>query len=232
MVCKSCNNKIPSNIDICPECGAFIRSRVNNLEIWKTMINLFAEPKNTLEQIVYAKRKSGILFLFFILTLIFSFFNFLAINYLASESGGIISFFLTIEKTFSNSFISILAVLVLIRFLFMTFGYVSRSKDLLAVISYSFVPFIFSSIFLFPIEIGLFGEFWFTFHPFPWIIKPFPAYFLISIHGLMLLWSVMLLFLGMLKIFKFKIVSFSATILILFVIIFAQYLTVRGFSLF
>jgi hypothetical protein len=90
---------------------------------------------------------------------------------------------------------------VISKLLFSFLGYKSRIKDLLAVSVFAFVPFVLSIFLLLPVELGLFGEFWFTFHPFPWVIKSFPAYFLLSIHGLMLLWSFILLFIGLKRIY-------------------------------
>jgi hypothetical protein len=55
--------------------------------------------------------------------------------------------------------------------------------------SFAFTPQILGLIILTPVEFALFGEYWFTFNPSPFIIKPIAAYTLIGIEGIMCLWS-------------------------------------------
>jgi hypothetical protein len=95
-----------------------------------------------------------------------------------------------------------------------------RIKDLIAVSVFAFVPFVLSIFLLLPVEVGLFGEFWFTFHPFPWVIKSFPAYFLLFIHGLMLAWSLFLFFIGVKRIYGNSAIALSSWLLFIALLIF------------
>lgn len=68
-------------------------------------------------------------------------------------------------------------------------GLENRLKDNLTVYSYSFVPLILVLCVLTPVEFALFGSYWFTFNPSPFLMKPASALVLIGIEGLFLLWG-------------------------------------------
>ncbi len=226
IVCDSCKNRIPAYVDTCPECGAFVRNRINNLNIWKTILNLFDSPVKTMTKIIYAKRKSGIFLIAFTFVLTLAFYDFAASNFLRNESSGIEGFLKIFESAIINYTITILSVSMFVKFIFYPLGYKARFKDIAAVSIFAFVPVILTSFFLFPIEVGLFGEYWFTFHPYPWVIKSFPAYLLLSIHGIMLLWSLALLFIGMKKIFRNNLISFAGFLCISAAIFYGQFIVV------
>ncbi len=227
IACASCESKIPAYVDTCPECGAFVRNRVNNLNIWKTILGLFDSPVNTTTQIVFAKRKSGIVFIAFAFVLVLSFYDLVFHNFISNTVGGIAAYGSILRKSLFFYFLSISIAALLTKFLFLPLGYKVRVKDIFAILIYSFSPIILTTFFLFPIEIGLFGEFWFSFHPFPWVIKPFPAYMLISIHGIMLFWSFILLFIGMKKIMKNISAAFISSVFLLSLLFAGQYFSIN-----
>ena len=211
--CNSCNKEIPNYLDTCPYCGAFIRSRRNNLNIWITIFNLFAEPVVTMKDIIFVKRKSGMFILFLFTILGLSLLNFIYLNFQAQINLGVHAFLTSFWLTFKEMIFLMFSYSILSKFLLGLIGFKARIKDLWAVSVYSFVPFILSLFLLLPIEIGLFGEFWFTFHPYPWIIKSFPAYFLLFVHGLMLTWSLILFYIGLKSIYMNFLIALTSWLL-------------------
>ncbi|MDZ7763036.1 MAG: hypothetical protein U5K00_01230 [Melioribacteraceae bacterium] len=76
------------------------------------------------------------------------------------------------------------------------FGIENRFKDNYAILNYSFIPLLMSLLILSPVHYALFGQYWFTYNPPPYVVKPVPAYILLFIEGLMLFWSFLLLVFG------------------------------------
>jgi len=218
--CSSCNQNIPNYLDTCPNCGAFIRSRRNNLNIWLTIFNLFPEPVKTMEDIIFVKRKSGIFILFLVTVVGLSLLNFIYLNAQVQENAGVHAYSVSLWLTLKELTLLLIFYSVTSKLFFGFLGYKSRIKDLIAVSVFAFVPFVLSIFLLLPVEVGLFGEFWFTFHPFPWVIKSFPAYFLLFIHGLMLAWSLFLFFIGVKRIYGNSAIALSSWLLFIALLIF------------
>jgi hypothetical protein len=53
-----------------------------------------------------------------------------------------------------------------------------------------------SLVVLSPVHYALFGPYWFTYNPPPYIVKEGPAYILLFIEALLILWSLMMLIWG------------------------------------
>ncbi len=219
--CPNCSEKNPIYAEVCSNCGAFIRDRINTIDIWKTIWSLFVEPNRTIRDIIFTRKKNGIwailpIFTWALFSWISIFFNF--INYQTELTDNYLKFY---GSVLGIMLFSILIWAIASKHLLLKFNYYTRIKDNLALIIYSFTPWILSFFLLLLVKLGLFGEFWFTFNPLPWNIKPFPAYFILSFEGLFLLWSMVLFFRSQLFLLKSKLWAVLINLFFYLIIVFS-----------
>jgi hypothetical protein len=192
IVCKNCKSENPFYELICQSCKSYLRERVYNIDLWHTIYLLIESPSKAFRLIVNSEHK-----------------NFLtAIMLLVSGKVLLNGIFLKIfilkgEAEFPNYFLDfllVIAFLVVIVLLFSAIlkiiteksGIITRYADNFSILTYSFIPYIFSFIILFPIELILFGGYLFSYAPSPFQIKETLSYVLLAFEGLIILWSIFL----------------------------------------
>jgi hypothetical protein len=192
LVCKSCNTENPLYAYTCKECNAFLRSKISNIDFWEIISLLLESPVIAAEKIIQSDHKNYVIVLSIIAGLkisingwvinnALSLSNILSKNILLSVILGLCSFLIGII------FISLLAIFIS-RSLYIQ----TRFKDFYSIYIYSFVPIIALFFVLTPVQIALFGTYWFTFNPSPFIIKNLPSYVIVVIEGLFFFWSFIL----------------------------------------
>jgi hypothetical protein len=192
IICQSCSTANPSFEYICKKCNSFIRSRVYNIDLWKIIGLLVEKPKQAFEDIVYSEHKNFITFI---------------ILFVAAKLLVDIRFIsmLTVGEyqTTTKLFFTYLIVLGIISAFLLLYSFIlkfvlrasdieTRFRDNLAVLIYSFIPHIFGIIFLFVLEVVVFGEYLFSVNPTPFIVKGLIAYLFLGAEVLIILWSVFL----------------------------------------
>ncbi len=196
-ICDNCGEENPLYLRICKKCNHSTREKVVNINLWETIYELLHAPTKTLKNIIYSEHKNFITFILFLLGIKI---YLISIIFQTSFGKAVID---SNNKSLNLAVISVFYVLVLLLFSFILkiilkrFGILTRFKDNLSIIVYSFLPFLIASLILIPIEYGIFGEYWFTFNPSPFIIKPTSAYLLYGIELIMFVWSLLILFKGM-----------------------------------
>ncbi|MFA3781918.1 YIP1 family protein [Melioribacteraceae bacterium 4301-Me] len=191
--CINCKEENPLYRLTCLKCNSFLRSRIYNINLFQTIAELFESPVSTFKNIIYSDHKNFIIWLTILMSIKFALISFQVKNIFTEGK-------YSITVLFTSSFSSLLifaAFLILIALLITILNYVlglkTRFKDNYSIYIYSFVPQIISLIILFPVEIALYREYWFTFNPSPFVIKPTVTYFLFAIEGIMIAWSLLLL---------------------------------------
>ncbi|NWF90764.1 MAG: hypothetical protein HXY50_15060 [Ignavibacteriaceae bacterium] len=189
--CPSCRTANPFYQLNCTNCKAYLRERVYNLDLWKLLEILIENPIKAFTRIIYSEQKN------FIISIIL----------LVSIKLFIVSIFFSLLKQESSitislipNYLTILLItlfdLVLTTFLLKVstnkLKIQTRFADVLSVLSYSLIPNIFGVIILFPLELIFFGGYLFSNNPSPFIINPFPAYTLLTLELLLILWSIFL----------------------------------------
>lgn len=187
--CGSCSHENPFYLLNCEKCNAFLRPRNPNINLWETIWQLFDMPVKTSENIIHAEHKNFLIPFLLIIAFKFSLVSMMVSNFLIYQSG------YTITKN-GNFLSGGLAVIILIAVVSFVITYINqfigiknRFIDNLSIYTYAFTPQLLCLVILTPVEFALFGEFWFTFNPSPFLIKPLAAYMLISIEGIMFLWT-------------------------------------------
>ncbi|MEW6508408.1 MAG: hypothetical protein AB1432_11745 [Bacteroidota bacterium] len=189
LVCKNCTADNPLFAYTCKKCYAFLRAKIPNIDFWNILALLLESPVRATENIIQSDHKNYIITLSIILgikisinawvinnALLLS--NTIANNFVISIVIGLCGFLLGI------AFVSLLAVYTA-KFL----NIQTRFKDFFSIYIYSFIPVVVLFVFITPIQIALFGTYWFTFNPSPFIIKNIPSYIITVIEGVFFLWS-------------------------------------------
>ena len=187
--CDNCGNENPIYQLTCSQCKSYLRARIVNLDFWDTLWKMLYSPVNTAKDIIQAENKNYIATCAFIALIKFS-----LISYMLMNATGISG---ETNHTFLNGFLSggipflvtVVLFSLLITFLNSKLGVKGRIKDAISVYFFSFTPVILALLILAPIQIALFGEYWFTFNPSPFIMKPQAALVIFLIELLMYLWS-------------------------------------------
>lgn len=195
-ICPNCGAENPIYKYSCVNCKAFLRTRVVNIDLWHTISSIIESPVNTFTKIIEAEHKNFLIFLnsligikFFLIAIILSSFN--EINSVKTDY-----FFLNLLIMIGVSFILLILIAYLLTKLNSVFGLDNRFRDNYAIIVYSFIPLLMSLVLLSPVHYALFGPYWFTYNPPPYIIKEVPAYILLFIEALLILWSLMMIIWG------------------------------------
>ncbi|KUG25619.1 hypothetical protein ASZ90_004550 [hydrocarbon metagenome] len=222
-LCPNCNAENPIYKYSCTQCKAFLRTRIVNIDLWHTISSLLESPVIAFRKIIEAEHKNYIIFLnsiigikLFLLTIILN--SFREMNSVRTDY-----FFTNLFIVIGVSYILLVIAAYCVTKLNQLFGLENRFRDNYSILVYSFLPLMMSLVILSPVHYALFGAYWFTYNPPPYIVKPIPAYVLLFIEGLLLVWSLLLLILGNYTQTKNKIYSFFTGLWIYILIGFILY---------
>lgn len=194
ITCQKCSHLNPLYTSICQNCKSYLRERVVNIDLWKTIGQLIEDPINAFRQIIFAENKNYLLFILLLLTiknLIVS--RFFSIPFLGKE-GVTSSLFLSYLMIFILTLLILIAFTFLLKILYKKITIDLRFKDIFSVNIYSFIPFIIGLVFIFPVELVVLGGDLFSNNPNPFQIKPIVSYLLLGFEILSFLWSIFLVF--------------------------------------
>jgi len=191
-ICSNCGEINLLYAKNCNKCKHYLRATIVNIDLWKTIWQLFESPRKALTNVIYAEYKN---FLGIVLVLL-SLKLFLTSVFLQS------AFKLTLPDTQYFLLNICLLVFIYLSSILMISGISTqilnrysrtRLKDNLSIFCYAFIPYVLSFFILAPVEYSIFGKHWFIFNPSPFLIKETLSYLLVSIEALMLLWSLFIL---------------------------------------
>lgn len=218
ITCPHCKSDNAFYNVTCNKCGYYLRDKIYNIDLWSIIIKLIDNPSKAFRNIIYAEHKN---FIFFILLFI-SAKVLINSRFLSMVSVG--EFQTTLELFFSYL---IVLVSVLIFFIVFTFAYKAlcifqsvhfRFADIISLIIYSQIPFVFGLIILFPLELVIFGDYLFSINPSPFLIKGSIAYLFLVMELALILWNIFLTFLAF-KVHSHNLIL-STVVTISFVVLF------------
>ena len=189
LVCKNCGTENPFYSMNCTKCDSYLRTRVSNIDLWQTAWQEFESPITAGEKIIHSDHKNFVIWLLILIGIKYATLSAMIHNsvYGSTES----------MNVFPQAFITggvpvilfLLLASVIIKLLNNYFGIKNRVADNVALYTYCFIPQLLGFLILTPIQFALFGEYFFTFNPSPFLIKPMAAYVLLVIDVLLFLWS-------------------------------------------
>lgn len=193
LVCTNCKAENSFYSMNCKSCNAFLRAKIVNIDLWNTLWKILESPVKTAESIIHSEHKN------FTITILILAGIKVGISLLAFSNAfllfdeGILHSFSFIIISAISFIIMLLALSYLITFLNHLLGLDNRYKDNLAIYTYSFLPVILTLMVLSPIQLAVFGVYWFSFNPSPILFKPMASYVMIFLEGLFYVWCLVLL---------------------------------------
>lgn len=192
IICKNCETENPHFKLTCKNCKAYLRDRIINIDFWSTLWKLIESPSAAFSNIIHSEHKNFVIVLSFLFSIKYFINSLILTNALKINAG-------TLDYLTLNYGLSILYVIIIIHLfaLIVTVfnklsGISSRFKDNVAIYIYSAFPIILGGMFLFLIEYALFGHYFLTFDPSPFLLKENVAYITAGLEGLLVLWSLFL----------------------------------------
>lgn len=192
IVCSNCNSENSFYKLNCSSCGALLRGKTVNIDLWSTIWKIFESPRKAFETIIFSEHKNFAVFILFLVSVkIFintlSFGNLLKINASGSINGVLQMVLVIIVLLIYFNLFSIIAKGIL-----ELAGIETRFRDNISILTFSLVPYLIGLTILFPVEYALFGSHWLMFNPSPLMLKGTAAMVLFGIEGLLVLWGVFL----------------------------------------
>lgn len=223
--CKKCDHLNPPYKSNCEICKSYLRDKIVNIDFWNILRLLIEEPSTAFRLIVFSENKNFVFFIFFLIVLknlIIS--RFLSVPNIGAE--GVTTLFAIV--LILSSVITSTQFAVQLFFQGIIYKKISvelRYKDIFALNVYSYTPYIFGLIFIFPVAITVFGRELFSNNPYPYEIKPFIAYILFILEFILISWSILLNYFSVLITLKNKIVSLFITFTALIFWVFTLFLS-------
>ncbi|GBD90671.1 Yip1 domain protein [bacterium BMS3Abin04] len=219
--CSNCGSENSIYKLTCVECGSYLRERVVNIDLWKSLWTLLYEPTTAFKKIIFAEHKNFVSVLLLIVSIKVILVSAFVSNYFNTPLFSYTNLFVALSILLFISILLIFTLAYLVTEADKMLGLSTRFKDNLSLLTYSFIPIIISLIILTPIEYAIFGKYWFLHNPSPFFINSFTGYILVGIEVLMLLWTILLFATGVYFQSKNKIYSMIVSI-ITFAILFAS----------
>lgn len=195
LICHSCKTVNPLYAYTCSSCNAFLRSRIPNIDFWTTILKIIETPVSAAESIIQSDHKNFLSFILFIVSLKISLNLWIINNAFVFQENISNNFFISLFVGMTGFILSLMIISFLFTKISKYFNVQTRFRDNLSIYAYAFLPLAMTFTILTPVQIALFGTYWFTFNPSPLIIKEIPSYIILIIETLFFLWSIILLIL-------------------------------------
>lgn len=222
--CGNCNSESDFFKMNCDNCGALLRDKFPNIDLFSTIWLLIESPSKAIKRIIFSEHKNYLIPLFILLITKFVFTSFFLQSVLIEPVD--YQRYLSINFGIGFAVIGFLVLLfpVLQKKILKSSKVNTRYKDSLAVLVFSQIPTILFLLLILPFEFALFGKFWLFSNPSPFIIKETTAYVFSIMEIIVLVWSALLFGLGAFIQSKNKIFSIINTILFLLIFVGAFFL--------
>ena len=196
MKCSVCGAENEDLALVCTSCKSFLQSKVDALDLWDTLWRLVESPKGAFKRIVLSHHKNYVFLLSGLLgaSMVFGAIWYKKLGPLFGNVLELIGAGLVAGPPLGILFVALASLLLaaIIRL----FGKKAAFRNLFAVMSYAAAPIIFSLVVILPLEVALFGLDFFGQNPSPMVLKPLVYVTLLVFDGAAILWSWILLTVG------------------------------------
>ncbi len=196
IACTVCGTHNEEFAVICVSCKSFLQMKVDNLNLFETLWGLMETPRAAFRRIALARHKNYVMLLSSLLgmAIVYSVIWFKSLGARVPDfallvgAGLVLGPFAGVLFTFLFSLI----VLVVGRLL----GGSGSYRNVRAATVYASVPIVYSLVLVFPIEIAVFGPYFFSDNPPPLVINPVAYIVLLGFDVAAIVWSLVLLIEG------------------------------------
>lgn len=219
ITCSICGLENDDLAVLCASCKSYLQSKVDALNLFETIWQLIEAPRVAFKRIVLARHKNYVFVLSSLLGVSMAF----AMAWVVHLGDSATNLFTIVSAgTLSGIPLGIVFILVSGKLLAngsRLLGAKASARDSRAVVSYASVPVVLSLVFVFPLEIAIFGTDFFGTNPPPMALKPEVYWGLMGFDTLAVLWSLILLHRGVMVLSGFG--SMKSSVLTLMVALFA-----------
>jgi predicted nucleic acid-binding Zn ribbon protein len=193
-VCGTCN---PDLAVTCASCGGFLRDRVRSFHLFETLWMLIEVPPRAMQRIIVAERKNYSL----LMQTLFGF-AYAAFVCRFAGAGRAIENLQTLLAVILAAgppagIIMVTAISGVSAAVLKLFRQSASFRNVRAVLSYAALPIALSAIFVFPVQVGLFGIHLFGLHPSPMVTEPGVYSVMMSLDAVLAGWSLILAYIGL-----------------------------------
>jgi hypothetical protein len=191
--CGVCGNMSDPLALTCPNCGAYLRERVAGLNFFETVFAMIENPRATFLRVARSEQKNYVLSLFAVSGIAMA-----SIALFAGRAGDLDWQFATLLAMvfFAGPLFGMIAGVVMSWIAHVTarrvWKFQVRFRIASSFVAYSFVPLLFVSCVIVPIELAVFGVLIFSENPAPWAVKPVVFWTLAALNGIFFLWEMAL----------------------------------------
>jgi len=194
--CPVCGTENGDLDTVCRSCKGFIQAKVDTLDLFSTAWGLMDQPRRTFRRIAIAKTKNYVILLSAAIGIALVYLYFwhwhLAVRFPSLIT--LLGIGLLVGPPLGNLLIALCSVVV--RFILRIKGVRISFRTGFALLSYAGVPVVASLIAVMPVEIAVFGMFFFDNNPPPMVINPGAYLGLLALDTLAGCWSIVLIVLG------------------------------------
>jgi hypothetical protein len=188
MKCSICGTDNSEFALRCNNCGAILQQHFKTLNLFEIIIFMWHNPKLAQKRILLAEHRN----LTFLVATIESFAAGFAFLYMIKATDTYSAYLPSL--LFAGILVSILVFLPFLYLVPLTIYIVARIKRLgitirgfLSAFIYSIHPLVFTSLVLMPVQVAIFGQYFFSNNPSPKVINPVPFYGLIFLNIIVIL---------------------------------------------
>jgi len=192
LICNNCNTENDLFQLNCSNCGAVLREKVANIDLFSTLWLLIESPVCGIKKIIYAEHKNYLLPLLLLLAIKLLLISFFLQSVLLMPLNYTERLIQNIVVGLSAVTFSILLFPLFQQIIFKILKINTKYKNNLSLLIYSQFPLLLLLLLVLPVQFALFGKFWFFANPSPFIIKENAAYVLSGMETLFFLWGIIL----------------------------------------
>jgi hypothetical protein len=194
--CPLCGTE-NSDLDVvCRSCKGFMQAKVDTLDLFSTAWGLLEQPRRTFRRIALAKSKNYVVLLSAALgvAIVYLYLWHWQLAVVIPSLVTLLGIGLLVGPPLGNLFIALCAAVV--GFILRSRGINLTFRNVRAVLAYACLPVVASLLLVMPLEIAIFGSYFFDNNPPPMVINPLAYVGLIGLDAVAGLWSAVLMMLG------------------------------------
>jgi hypothetical protein len=196
IACTVCGTQNDEFAPVCVSCKSFLQTKVDNLNLFETLWSLMESPRATFRRIALARHKNYVILLSCLLgmAIVYSVIWFKSLGARVPDFALLMGAGIVAGPPVGVIFTFLFSFLV--HRLGRLLGGTGSYRNVRAAAVYASVPVVYSLIFVFPVEIAIFGPYFFSDNPPPLVINPAAYIALLGFDGAAILWSLTLLIEG------------------------------------
>jgi hypothetical protein len=194
--CPVCGAENDSFASVCTSCKAFVQAKVDTLDLFRTIWGLLESPGATFRRIALAREKNYV----FALSGLFGIALVYAFMWYRNLGAKIPNLLMLLGIGVAAGLVLGIVLVLLFAWVLTVLGRLAGGKasfrNMRAVTAYASVPVIASLFCIFPLEVAIFGRYFFDANPPPLVMNPIVYVTLLGFDAAAVFWSFLLLVVG------------------------------------